>query len=578
MYNRTYGWVQNPSDFKKLKLVVQIFDNTSCHYQNLKNNLIKEYIPFEDLRNSLLKKFNNEIEIFSYMELVGTSKDKTGNTAKKRGDAVADGIIQVTIEPQSSATKGKMWTDNWTSDGYLRWALSLNFVEHDRNTDFCKITPLGLEFSRSKNDSIEEKNILIKALLAYPPASQVLSVLEEAGKPVTKFYIGDRLGFKGEKGFTSYGEKNMKEWFCSVSNTEQQKIKSDTEGTSDKYARMIVSWLAKLGLVKKQSTKIDTDIGTKSGFPEYTITGPGIYELRKSCGNSSSKKIQKYITWEFLATDGANRDYIRTRRAYILKFLKETKSLDTLCQRLSEKGFNDSKTIIINDIKGLNMIGIRIIINGNKVELKDDLYDFSIPNIAVNKELKDIALIEKKEKVMSNTNIPPKYYELIEIAYNGNRNRDMEILTMDLFTSIYGFSGKLLGGGRRPDGVIYTNDYGVIIDTKAYSEGYAKNINQEDEMVRYIEDNQQRSVLRNDVQWWKCFEADIPDDEFYFMWVSSEFTDSFSQQLVDTSNRTATFGAALNVEQLLYGADNIYNGRMNLSDFKKKIVNKEIIW
>ncbi|MEG2708665.1 MAG: restriction endonuclease FokI recognition domain-containing protein, partial [Vagococcus sp.] len=33
MISRTYGWVQNPSDFSKLKLVVQLFDATSTHYQ-----------------------------------------------------------------------------------------------------------------------------------------------------------------------------------------------------------------------------------------------------------------------------------------------------------------------------------------------------------------------------------------------------------------------------------------------------------------------------------------------------------------------------------------------------------------
>ncbi len=76
MISRTYGWVQNPSDFKKLKLVVQIFDNTSVHYENLKSNLISRYIYFDDIKSDLLNKFTRKIEEFSYLDLVGTSKNK----------------------------------------------------------------------------------------------------------------------------------------------------------------------------------------------------------------------------------------------------------------------------------------------------------------------------------------------------------------------------------------------------------------------------------------------------------------------------------------------------------------------
>ncbi|MCD5090867.1 hypothetical protein IV402_13305 [Enterococcus hirae] len=40
MHSRAFGWIQNPSDFKKLKLVVQVFDSKSEHYKNLKNRII----------------------------------------------------------------------------------------------------------------------------------------------------------------------------------------------------------------------------------------------------------------------------------------------------------------------------------------------------------------------------------------------------------------------------------------------------------------------------------------------------------------------------------------------------------
>ncbi len=55
MYKRTYGWIQNPSNFDNLKLVVQIFDPTSVHYAKLENILVPQLIPFDNLRALLLK-------------------------------------------------------------------------------------------------------------------------------------------------------------------------------------------------------------------------------------------------------------------------------------------------------------------------------------------------------------------------------------------------------------------------------------------------------------------------------------------------------------------------------------------
>ncbi|WP_202695177.1 restriction endonuclease FokI catalytic domain-containing protein [Petrotoga sp. 8T1HF07.NaAc.6.1] len=320
MISRTFGWVQNPSDFSKLKLVVQIFDNQSEHYKTLRDILVPNLIYFPEVKNQLLTKLKSNTADFSYLELVGTSKGKNGKSPNKRSDAVADALIQITILPQSLNTTGKRWTDNWTSDGYLRWALSLNLIKHDRETDMCSITPLGLEFSRTGNDSDEETEILRKALLCYPPATQVLKIISESKKPITKFAIGSQLGFVGEKGFTSYDEELMLDWFKTANTVEQKKIKSDIEGTSDKYARMIASWLQKLGFVEKHSTTIETRNGEKAGFQEFSITARGLHALKQSNGSSKNTRVSKFLTWEFLAVEGKNRDYIRTRRSYILKW------------------------------------------------------------------------------------------------------------------------------------------------------------------------------------------------------------------------------------------------------------------
>ena len=143
---RTYGWVQNPSSFTNLKKVVQIFDNKSEHYKQMKSNLINK-IYFLEVRNALKEKINNGENSFSYLELVGTSRDKDEKSPDERSQAVADALIQISIIPQQAQKTGKTWTDNWTADGFLRWAVSLNFVQVDRETDIFSITRKGLQFS-----------------------------------------------------------------------------------------------------------------------------------------------------------------------------------------------------------------------------------------------------------------------------------------------------------------------------------------------------------------------------------------------------------------------------------------------
>lgn len=83
MISRTYGWVQNPSDFNKLKLVVQILSSgNSEHYKNLKDQSYSQIHPLADVKTQLLKKLNSNCTEFSYTELVGTSKNINGNPAK----------------------------------------------------------------------------------------------------------------------------------------------------------------------------------------------------------------------------------------------------------------------------------------------------------------------------------------------------------------------------------------------------------------------------------------------------------------------------------------------------------------
>ncbi|MFL4359518.1 restriction endonuclease FokI C-terminal domain-containing protein [Streptococcus uberis] len=577
MKTRTYGWVQNPSSFANLKKVVKIFDCNSDHYRDLRDNLLQN-IYFDDVKQGLQHKLNNSEVVFSYAELVGTSKDKDGKSPKKRSDAVADALIQISILPQRFKRTGKTWTDNWTADGFLRWAVSLNFVSVNREADTFSITTEGKKYVQTREDTVEEKSVLRDALLAYPPATQILHLLEDKREYCTKFYLGEYLGFRGERGFTSYDEELMFGWLEDADDTEKRRIKSDVEGSSDKYARQICNWLKNVGLVDSQTVIREFSNGETGGFQGYKINARGSHALRQADGSSKNNRHTKFLMWEFFATNCENRDYVRTRRAYIVKFLQETTSLPKIIDRLKQKGFNDEIEVIKSDIQGLIYFGLRIDIHGDKVVLKDSISDFSIPDLEITKELKNEQFEQRRAKFLKITNLPMKYIELLDIAFDGKRNRDFEIMTMDLFRNVYKLNSKLLGGGRKPDGLVYTDQFGLIVDTKAYGEGYSKSINQADEMIRYIEDNKRRDIKRNPIEWWKEYPVSISDDSFYFLWVSSKFVGKFQEQLNYTANETQTNGGALNVEQLLIGADLVAKGEFSATELSTLFKNEEIIF
>lgn len=572
---RTYGWIQNPSSFKSLKKVVQIFDTTSLHYQNLKDNLI-DLIYDETIRKDLKKKLVNNVTKFTYPELVGTSKNKQGKTPTSRKDAVANALIQISIEPQQIKSTGKTWTDNWTADGFLRWAVSFNFIKVDRKDTFS-ITEKGLAFSQSSNEE-QELEILRTALLAYPPATQILSLLEENGNYCTKYYLGSKLGFRGEKGFTSYNEDVMYDWLASSSDIEKKKIKSDIEGTSDKYARGICNWLKNVGFVQTKQVKRIFQNGQEESFQGYKITGRGIIALHRSMGHSSNQRIEKFVMWEFFATDGYNRDYIRSRRAHIVKLLMSPISTKKLVSDMKNNGFDDSKDIFLSDIEGLKLFGLRIEYKNNKFKLLDKICDFSIPKLNLTEALRDKIIEEQKAIFLQKTKLSPAYIELLEIARDGKRSRDFELITMGLFREIYKINAIVLGGSRKPDGVLYMPEFGVIVDTKAYADGYSKSIAQADEMIRYIEDNKRRDSNRNSTKWWENFPASIPSDNFYFLWVSSVFVNKFHEQLNYTAQETKTIGAALSVEQLLLGANAVLTGDLTAAQFIDSFKNQEIVF
>ena len=167
----------------------------------------------------------------------------------------------------------------------------------------------------------------------------------------------------------------------------------------------------------------------------------------------------------------------------------------------------------------------------------------------------------------------------MDIAFDPNQNRLFEIKTMDLFLNECGFYGRHLGGSNKPDGVLYTDDpiennYGIIVDMKAYSGGYNLPINQQDEMKRYISNNQKRDEKINTTKWWNEFPNYLK--EYYFMFVSGVFKGNISDKLNKIYLETNVKGTAMPIITALLAADKIKAKEMDRKTFASKLINTEL--
>lgn len=570
---RTFGWVQDPSNLRSLCDVVSVFDKNSKKHKDLINNIIPKLVEERDGRDDFIKILNSNPLKIKYSQLVGTS-------FTPRSMSRCNGIIQAAVKGQ-----GRDFIGDWPADNFLRWAHCFGFIKYSYSDYTFEITENGLELTSAKENcdvlSQKEKELLINAILAYPPAIRILNLLSQTEDThLTKFEIGQQLGFVGEDGFTNMPQNIFIRSLSGADARTRKTMKYDWEGSSDKYARMIAGWLEKLGLVKKIPKKVTVSTAGKV-FSEtigqaYMISASGITALRKASGKSRHKKIAKNICWEMLSTKGADREYLRTRRAFILKYLSEIKkgvSISEIISYLKTINLNENDDTIYDDIKGLQNIGINILENENKFLFNDQINDFIIP---LPQSLTKSDLAEAKELVRSKMlHLSHEYLALIDLAYDSKQNRLFEMKTLALLTDECNYHGLHLGGSRKPDGIIYTNNdkckYGVIIDTKAYSKGYNLPILQADEMERYIGENQTRNVKVNPNKWWENFADDV--NEFYFMFVSGHFTGNFKSHIERISQNKGINGTALAVTNLLLCAEAYKSGNLNHELIKNKVFN-----
>lgn len=558
MAERTFGWVQEAYKISSLKRVIKLFLPNSDVNNELRSDKIPRLISEEYGRDDFIRELSEERIHIPYQDLKGKGTPK-GYT---RSNAPCSGIVQAVLPGQR-----KEYQSDWPADSFLRWGVSVGFLEYDRQSDECSLSELGNRYANTEDGSGEEEDILKEAFLSYPPVCRVLLLLE-SNEPMTKFEIGEKLGLIGEAGFTSIPQHLILQGLSEVDDTkERNKLLSDTEGTSDKYARTICSWLKQLGWVMQVNKTVTTVIGSKDYTDTiaqaYQITLKGLKMVKHIKGTSKFVKIPKRVMWDMLATKAIDRDYLRNRRTHLLNALQsDFRSLLYLQKYLEARGISETESTIEDDINSFVNIGLSVVIKRNQYKVTDTIVGLSIPAELQNRNLAKSDLAILKDNVRKKLQyVNHKYLLLIDLGFDSDANRDYEIQTAELLTTELDFKGARLGNTRKPDVCVFYGKNGLIIDNKAYSKGYSLPMSQADEMVRYIEENKVRQSTINPNRWWKIFEDTVSD--FNYAFVSGEFTGGFKDRLNNIYERTGVRGTAINTINLLLLAEELKSGRMS---------------
>ena len=227
-------------------------------------------------------------------------------------------------------------------------------------------------------------------------------------------------------------------------------------------------------------------------------------------------------------------------------------------------------------MNGFINLGLEIRADENGAELKDSICDFPIPHYKDLSEKSELSA--EKEIVRAQLkNISHEYLSLMDIAFDSQQSRLFEMKFMELFLRECNFLGDHLGGASKPDGALYTDvyegNYGIIVDTKAYSKGYDLPVNQRDEMLRYIRENHLRDKKQNPNEWWKIFPDNL--NKFYFMFVSGKFKGGIAGKLEKIAAVHNVSGTAMPISTALLVAEKIKGGKMSMIEFANGIRNTE---
>lgn len=594
-----FGWIQNPNNFGKLKKTVQIFSPGSKYHNELLNGQSLGVIYHEEQRIQMIKTLKKDKIVFQLSQLKGHPEYFPG-TAHRRSNQIANGLVQISAgHPVEIYTdSSKTWTDDYTAGSFVNWALTLGFLKINDDYD-VSITEKGIKFSNSEDGSWissknykisqEECNILKDVIASYPPAVRILRLLYEnksnANSPLlTKFQLGGELGFSGEPGFTSFDEDEWFKYLLTLNKKEQTKFRQNVEGSADKWARGICSWLYKLGLISKENKYSQDGTNISTG---YKINLSGEFVLKKSIGNSSNKPCQKYIDWTMLATKVSNAVYIRKRRAVTLKAISKSSSKEYIIKELKDNDVYDGDGVVKSDVLGLIRFGLNIDIKDGKYVWKDNINDFYIPNGSNSMVIDDIEIKKIKDGLQNDLSyVDPKDIEIVEMAWKKSATKSentvdatlFEIRVVDIMKKYISLEGNHLGGENKPDGFLYyNNNYGIILDTKCYSNGYNLPIDQQREMQDYILSAINKTPRVPENEWWSIIPIDISTEDYKFLWVAGDFTGSYKKGIEQTKLKTGINGSAIDVVNLLKLADKVSGQSIGVLDVPELMSESRIV-
>jgi hypothetical protein len=541
MRSRTFGWVQDAADFAKLRTVLTLFDSTINVpvIRTIKSKL--KIDPGDKVK--LVARISQPNFRAGYSELIG-SKGKS------------NGLLPIILPGQ---TAGKEMAD-WPCRNFLVWAHALNFLDYDRTNDNFGLTAAGVALLQSAAGSTAEIKLFQEGLAASPPVFRILSLLSAAGGPMTRYELGAELGFAGEPGFTSIPQAMV------VRGIQSGSLKglSDIEGTSDKYARTICNWMIKLGLVKNANT-------SRTGIAqiEYELEHAGQSLLTHIRGRSKHSALTQHIYWEMLATVNApGRDHVRNYRSAIIRIVQAKRqgiSIDDLRTLLVNLGFAESKVTLLASLNGLRRIGVQLTNHQNTWKLSGRLIldaPSTMVNNAVTTEYEDF---EKLRTSLPNTD--NKYLSLLALSVGGRADSiAFETLLMEYLNQGLSLPGFYLGGQYKPDGIVYLNKRGAVIDAKAYTKGYGLGVADQRAMGDYVRECRDRLVMQGQgVSWWAPVPTTVTD--FAFSFVSSDFLATTKAGLGNVSKRLGGVpGTAILVEHLLLTGESFLAAAVPIAD------------
>ena len=564
--NRPRGWIQDSGSIENLIRVVEIFDRNSSTYLNLFENQIVQKINDSEKQNQLQEILQN-INGFEgnpsidYNSLVGS---RTTNT-------IVDSLIQVLIPGQN-----RTGIVDWACDNFIRFAYTLNFISYNNQNDSFTITEFGLTLTQSNNED-DKFEIIKTAFKKYPPIVRVLELLnlqytnEPQTPNLTKFEIGRELGFKGEDGFSTYSQNVFIQALNSAETTdEKSKIRQNWEGSSDKYARMICGWLShnKIGWVLKNRKTVTIQIGNErytETLQAYQISISGIAAFRTVRAYSRYTGTIKNVQFEMLSTKGVDKNFLRIRRTHILQSLNQPKSIEQIIRHLDNNNVpNISEETIKDDIKNLRRIGLEITFNANRYKLIDNITLLEIPLNLRQIRINPSNLENTKQQLRDElTHLDHQYLDILDFSIAGNVGaRQFEVRIVELLNEI--IIAKHLSGGNRPEIIGFNPRENpedcIIMDSKAYREGFNIPANERDKMIRYVEEYNAKDNALNNNRWWENFESpNYPTNQVKFSFVSSSFIGQYINQLTYINNRTNVSGSAITAEILLRKVENVMN-------------------